>query len=130
MKNFLFLFLFLFLSCKKDTKIEVFSVSESYVDGSEIRGNSLDLFFNYNSELIKIRKRAVCISKTSQNKLQVIKERISNEGKIDTLGMGVYFHAIIFEKDTLYSNSDFKSWKFKGRILYISDNSLEMQIKE
>ena len=117
MKNILYiLIILLFISCKSFNYLEIYKCKPvSYV--SAIHGDKLKYFFDdYNHEIRKIKFKKRKLTTDLNKEINKLKDYLVTNGNQDDNRLGVYYFAIIKEQDTLYSNSDLQSWKYKDKV--------------
>lgn len=116
MKNILYiLIILLFISCKSVNYLEIYKCKPvSY--GSAIHGDKLKYFFDdYNHEIRKIKFKKRKLTTDLNNEINKLKDYLIANGNQDNKS-GIYYFAIIKDQDTLYSNSDLQSWKYKDKV--------------
>lgn len=115
------------VSCKDEKYLHVY-YCEPIDNDAVIRASNLSLFYNQNSDSYNIVTKTIVIDNQLGNQLEKVKNHIVEKGKKDT-GMGIYYYSIIFNKDTLYSSSDLKSWKYKDLIGFYENDMLISSIE-
>ena len=117
MKKILYIIIvLLFIGCKSVKYLEIYKCKPvSY--GSAIQGDALMFFFDdYNHEIRKIKFKKRKLTTDLDNEINKLKDYLVTNGNQDDNKLGVYYFAIIKDQDTLYSNSDFQSWKYKDKV--------------
>jgi len=101
---------------------------ESDIDDDVINGQNLEYFFNGDK---KIKKYSIASSDSLIKELQQIKVKANKSTSLKeySLGFGLYDYALVFKKDTFYSSSDLKSWRYKNKVILYKSPFLEKEIK-
>jgi len=108
MKNvFLLILSILVLSCKG--AIEVYSLTEDS-QVAPVQGYELEVFFNNNNSMISRIKGKEAIREIGR-----IKDSLSLKGYQSPYLVGVYYYAIVVNRDTLYTNSNLTSWRYYNK---------------
>lgn len=109
---FIFLLLIILVSCRSNYKIFVSRPSSSF---NEIHGYDLKKFFNSKNDIRKIKiKDEQLLSK----EIGIIKDSLNKVPSLPDAGerFGIYKFAFIVSKDTLYSTSTLKGWRYQNKV--------------
>jgi len=129
MKRLIILIAFiLFNSCTKKEVIGLY-VFETRINDVIINGNNLKDFFVENDRM-KIHKKTVEISSDLFEEFENVIRKFIEKKNIDSLGIGIYYYAIIHKKDTLYSSTGFKTWKYKNKVMFYDSSEFGEELSE
>jgi|GEM_PF-3441283 hypothetical protein len=109
MKIIIFLIVLLLASCKS------FTIYHNETKGLDpvISGKNVQLFFTDSLSSFKSIKQKKYISIKIDNEINSLIEKLKTEKNLD-IGIGIYYYAFIRKTDTLYSDPNFKAWKYKS----------------
>lgn len=116
----------LFISCKKQNTIDLYCF-ETEINDVMINGNNLKDFFVKNNRM-NISKKTFELSPDLEKDINNLITTFSEKGHIDSLGMGIYYYAIIHGNDTLYSGTDFKTWKYKNKTRFYESEIIQNEL--
>jgi hypothetical protein len=85
--------------------------------GYEIRGWAIERFFVQDEDMKDIVIHKLGYSKRLNNEIDRIIHAIKKENTIDELGFGIYYFAIIRNKDTLYFSRNYRNCKYKNLVI-------------
>jgi len=131
-KTILFLIIFFSLSsCSKSINVHknIYFHARHYetvFDDAIIAGHHLHDFFK-DSEALKIYSYEVVGGNKAHTEWKAILNGLA-KSNIQHSDMGIYYYAIIYQNDTLYTSS-FKSWSNGEKMCHAPSNSLKRMLK-
>ena len=117
------LFVFILQSCKSEY---IAYVSKPKFGEDDIFAYKLEDFFNGKKRIKKLRISDYNLLK---NELEKIKDTLNRSNPLPRGGekFGMYKYAFIISKDTLYSDSTLKGWRYKKKVCLFEDISKELK---